>query len=78
VVTIQKLRQFIHLYFNESELRDLYFELDVDYDSLPGQGKRDKAREIVAFCNRHSKLPDLINLCRQERPAAFAELFLNS
>ena len=75
-VTPQKLRQFIFLYFNESELRDLYFDLDVDYDSLPGQGKRDKARELVAFCNRHNKLEDLIALC-QERTGRklFLKLF---
>ncbi len=71
----QRLRQFIFLYFNDSELRDIYFELDVDYDSLPGHGKRDKAREIVAFCNRHRKFDDLIKLCQERRPKAFAEAF---
>jgi hypothetical protein len=74
-VTAQKLRQFIFLYFNDNELRDIYFDLDVDYDSLPGQGKRDKAREIVAFCNRHKKFDLLIELCQAERPKTFLEVF---
>ena len=30
-------------YFNEEELRDLCFRLDVDYDDLPGAGKAGKA-----------------------------------
>lgn len=76
--TPQKLRQFISLYFNDSELRDLYFDLDVDYDSLPGQGKRDKAREIVAFCNRHSKFPRLAAMCLEQRPTAFVKAFSES
>jgi hypothetical protein len=77
-VTAQKLRQFIFLYFNDNELRDIYFDLDVDYDSLPGQGKRDKAREIVAFCNRHKKFDLIIELCQAERPKAFSEAFASS
>jgi hypothetical protein len=75
-IKLPDLRTFIYLYFNDSELRDLYFDLDVDYDSLPGAGKRDKAREIVAFCKRHSKLSRLIELCQAERPKAFSEAFL--
>jgi hypothetical protein len=75
-VTPQILRQFIFLYFNDNQLRDLYFELDVDYDSLPGRGKRDKAREIVAFCNRQKRFDRLVELCQKKRPKAFSEAFL--
>lgn len=74
-VTPQLLRQFIFLYFNDSQLRDLYFEMDVDYDSLPGHGKRDKAREIVAFCNRHKKFGRLVELIQEKRPNAFEKAF---
>lgn len=77
-VTPQKLRQFLFLYFNDSELRDLYFDLDVDYDSLPGQGKRDKARELVAYCNRHSQSVQLVKKCHERRPKAFKNVFLDS
>jgi len=77
-VTPQKLRQFIALYFNDSELRDLYFELDIDYDSLPGEGKRDKARELVAFCGRHDKFRPLAALCQEQRATAFLRTFADS
>jgi hypothetical protein len=77
-VTPQVLRQFIFLYFNDNQLRDLYFEMDVDYDSLPGRGKRDKARELVAFCNRQKKFNRLVGLCQKKRPNAFSEAFLMS
>lgn len=77
-VTPQKLRQFIALYFNDSELRDLYFDLEVDYDSLPGEGKRDKARELVAFCGRHDKFRLLAEMCREQRATAFLRVFADS
>lgn len=54
------LRQILTDHFNESELRTLCFDLDIDYESLPGQGKADKARELVAHCNRHSRIPALL------------------
>lgn len=71
-----KLEQFIFLYFNDKELQELYFDVDVDYDSLPGHGKREKAAEIVAFCNRHNKFDRLARLCRDKRPAAFVKAFV--
>jgi len=54
--------------FNESELRDLCFQLNVDYEDLEGSGKRDKARELVTWMSRHSRLPDLTALATQLRP----------
>jgi hypothetical protein len=74
-ITPQVLWQFIFLYFTESQLQDLYFDLGIDYNSLPGDGKRDKAREIVAFCNRHNKFDQLVERSQTKRPKAFFEAF---
>jgi hypothetical protein len=41
------LLQILETRFNDGELRKLCFFLDIDYDSLPGAGKADKARELV-------------------------------
>jgi hypothetical protein len=46
-----KLRQLIVYCFDINELRDLCFDLAVDYDALPGEDKPNKARELVAFFN---------------------------
>lgn len=62
------LRQRLETYFNESELRNLSFDLGVDYESLPGEGKASKARELVAYCERHGLTSRLIALCAQLRP----------
>ena len=63
-----KLFQKTDRHFNDSDLRDLCFQLNVDYDDLAGRGKRDKARELVTMMNRHGRLPDLIALAERLRP----------
>jgi hypothetical protein len=64
------LRKILVEYFNDGELRDICFELDVAYESLPGMGKRDKARELVAECQRKGKMVQLTSICTRERPHA--------
>jgi hypothetical protein len=63
-----KLRQNLVAVFNDSELRDLCFDMNVDYESLNGENKADKARELIAFCERRQSVPDLVARCRELRP----------
>ena len=62
-----QLRQLLVTHFDEGELRTLCFDLDVDYDSLPGEGKANKARELVSYLQRHARLPDLVQIGRKIR-----------
>jgi len=63
-----KLFQKVDRHFNDSELRDLCFQLDVDYEDFGLVGKRAKARELVTMMDRHGRLPDLTTLTAQLRP----------
>ncbi len=36
-------------YFSLAEVRDMCFELDVEYENLAGEGKGSKARELIAY-----------------------------
>ncbi len=63
-----QLRQNLIHYFNDSELRDLCFDLGVDYESLPGTGKSDKARELVSYLDRRGRVPELTWMGQQLRP----------
>lgn len=63
-----KLRQLLITHFNNSELRDLYFDLGVSYDDVEGTTKGDKARELIAFCQRHRRLLELQEFCQHQRP----------
>src|SRR6185503_14426446 len=47
-----KLRQILISHFNESELRDLCFDLGIDYEVLGGDDKTDKARELILYFGR--------------------------
>jgi hypothetical protein len=60
-----ELVKFIREKFNDSELRDLCLELGIDYESLGGEGKAAKARELVAFCVRRDRLPELERTAQQ-------------
>lgn len=66
-----EMRQMLLVYFDDSELRDLCFDLDVTYEDLPGQGRKDKARELVAYLDRRGRSPELAEKIEQLRPDAF-------
>ncbi|WP_420630220.1 response regulator [Candidatus Leptofilum sp.] len=63
-----ELRKILDLYFNESEQRDICLELNIDYESLEGVGKGNKAREIVAYCTRRNRLKELAIVLKNARP----------
>ena len=58
----RKLRENLVSYFSESELHTLCFDLDVDYDLIPGQGKEDKIREMIRNYSAQPKICQLLNL----------------
>jgi hypothetical protein len=68
-----ELRRVLVEFFNASELRDLCFDLEVDYDGLSGQGKGDKAREFVAFLERRGRIHELEIKCRELRPSVLSK-----
>jgi len=51
------LRQTLDERFDLEEIKDLCFDLNIDFDDLRGEGK--KVRELVAYCQRHDRLEEL-------------------
>jgi hypothetical protein len=72
-MNLVELRDIINKYFSDSELRDLCFELNIDYESLGGDNKPAKVRELVTYCQRRDRLADLEAACRRLRPNAFKD-----
>jgi len=70
---LPQLRDFITRYFNDSELRDLCFDLGIEYENLGGDNKSAKARELVAYCQRHGRLTELEDTCCRLRPTTAPE-----
>jgi hypothetical protein len=67
-VELVKLKDEIRNHFNLGELKELCFNLQIDYEDLPGEGKSDKARELVSYCQRHGLLMSLVKQCEALRP----------
>ena len=65
---IVRWRQILITRFDEGELRILCFNLGIDYASLPGESKADKTRELIAYLERHARIPELVEVGRQLRP----------
>jgi methyl-accepting chemotaxis protein len=62
------LSQLLATSFNQGELRALCSRLKLDYDDLPGQGKTDKARELVAQLEQRSRLAEMVGMIHQQHP----------
>ncbi len=54
--------------FNEEELISFCFELKVEYEDLPVQGRINKARELILYMQRNGRLVELVELIREKRP----------
>lgn len=54
--------------YNSVEIRNLSFQLGVDYDELSGETRTDKARELITHLQRRGQLGALITHCAAERP----------
>ena len=63
-----KLRQSLVDSFGDQELRTLCFDLQVDYENLPAEGKAGKVRELVAQLERMGRVPELVEMCCKLRP----------
>ena len=58
--------------YNDAELRDLLFEMGIEYDDLPGDTKSAKARELVSYAQRHGRTGELVAKIMAGRPHLLA------
>lgn len=65
---LARLRQILTERFSEDELRTLCFDLGVDYEVLPAEGKAGKARELVSYLERRKRLSELVKVGQRLRP----------
>ncbi|HEY72450.1 MAG: hypothetical protein DRJ03_08790 [Chloroflexi bacterium] len=65
-ISLATLRRILNEKFDLQEVKNLCFDLGVDFDDLPGEGK--KTREIVAHCQRRSRLEELVASIASARP----------
>jgi hypothetical protein len=75
---LSRLHQFITDRYDLEDLRTLCFDLGMDYDSLRGEGKEAKARELLLYLARRGRLEELLGKLHQERPALFDQANLSA
>lgn len=72
------LRHLMITHFSESELRQLVFDLGVDYELLDGRNRGDKTIALISLMQRAQRLPELLAACRRRRPQADWPLHLET
>lgn len=65
---ISQLGREICAHFSENELRSLCFDLDVNFDSLPGSNTREKTNEMIRHFSQRGQINDLLRILRIKRP----------
>ena len=59
--TLRDLRDAIVQHFSEEEVKTLCFDLDIDYESISGEGKAGKIRELLHVLRRSDRVPELFS-----------------
>jgi hypothetical protein len=70
-VNLNTLRRILDDAYNSNELRDLCFEVGIDFEDIPGDTQSAKARELVLFARRRGLEARLVELVIRDRPHLF-------
>lgn len=62
------LRQLLITHFDEGELRALCFDLNVEYDDLPGEGRANRVVGLIRYLERRGRIPELVATGTRQRP----------
>jgi WD40 repeat protein/energy-coupling factor transporter ATP-binding protein EcfA2 len=65
---LSQLHQLLNQHFDLAEIRTLCLNLNVDYESIAGEEKPSRIRELLLGLGRNGRLPELITLAQQQRP----------
>ncbi len=65
----KRIRENMIEAFSLSEMKDLCFDLDIDYENLPDHShKPGLARELVGYLGRNNRLEEFVDIVKEERP----------
>jgi hypothetical protein len=65
---LPRLRDVLVSSFSLSELRDLCFDLGIDFEDVPGETRRMKVIELIGHLQRRGRLEELIRQVQVRRP----------
>ena len=64
----RKLRKNIGKHFDLGELKNITFDLQIDWDDLSGENKGSKIRSLLLDLEKNNRLLEMLDLLREERP----------
>lgn len=65
---LTELRRLLAAHFDKNDLGNLFFDLAIDREEAAGSSKSELIRYLLETCQQRAQLPQLITLCRQQRP----------
>ncbi|GAB4282341.1 MAG: hypothetical protein Kow0080_36230 [Candidatus Promineifilaceae bacterium] len=68
MTNLQDLQDKIEKSFDLSEIQQLCFDLEIEYENLPGDTRKRKVLSLIKHCQLNQGLHDLVRYCRKERP----------
>ncbi len=72
------LRIFLIQHFSENDVRDICFELDIDFESLSGTDKPSKIRELIIYCENRGSFENLVKVVCSARSESLISNFLEN
>ena len=69
----QQLMNTISRYFDEEALKDLCFQLSINYHALSDRGKAIKIRELITTVEQQKRIHELVEQIRGTMPEAFTD-----
>lgn len=67
-ISTQQLSNLLSSSFNREELKNLCYDLSIDYEEIGGTVKKSMTRELLSYVERRERLDDLITYARKKRP----------
>lgn len=65
-----ELSKLIRRHYDLGEFKSLCFELQVEYDDLPGETLTNRVEALVEYLERRGRVQELLKLIKQQRPNA--------
>jgi VIT1/CCC1 family predicted Fe2+/Mn2+ transporter len=67
-IDVQKLQELLDQRFNFEEIRQLTFDMGIEYEDLAGENKKTKVRELIIYLQRRNRLEELVSIASKHRP----------
>jgi hypothetical protein len=65
---LAELHRLLNQCFNLEEIKTVCLQLNVDHESIAGEEKPSRIRELLLALGRNGRLPELVALAQEERP----------